>query len=50
MLLKPVQGTPVPFELRIAPSDAGRHGWQLRLTGLDPAAGCTLGRRFDRES
>ena len=47
MLLKAVQGAPFPFEVCIAPSNAGRHGWQLHLTGLDPADGSTLGRRLE---
>ena len=47
ILLKAVQGAPFPFELRIAPSDAGRHGWQLHLTGLDPATGSSVSRRFE---
>ena len=29
------------------PSNAGRHGWQLHLTGLDPATGSSVSRRFE---
>ena len=47
MLLKPVQGAPFPFELRIAPSNTGHHGWQLDLTGLDPATGSAVTRRLE---
>jgi arabinan endo-1,5-alpha-L-arabinosidase len=46
-LLKAVPAAPFSFEAQVGPSNAGRRGWQLDLTGPDPATGSIVSRRFE---